>query len=190
VLELSALEAAVESEPERLRRVIEGCARTKLAVVAEDERDRGKRASLNLGHTFAHALETATGYSRYRHGEAVALGLLVALRLSERRLDLDPGVREQLLELLRLQGLEDRFAGPRTAELMGAMGRDKKRRGERRNLTLLRAPGDVAVGCEVPDAELEGAIEELRMGEPSEGGSRAAASPSKSPGGARGALRS
>ena len=58
------------------------CARTKLAVVAADERDGGRRQVLNLGHTVGHAIETVTGYSRYRHGEAVGLGLLAALRLS------------------------------------------------------------------------------------------------------------
>ena len=64
--------------------VILGCVRTKLAVVAEDERDAGRRQVLNLGHTVGHAIEAATGYTRYRHGEAVAIGLLAALRLSGR----------------------------------------------------------------------------------------------------------
>ena len=64
--------------------VILGCVRTKLAVVAEDERDAGRRQVLNLGHTIGHAIESATGYTRYRHGEAVAIGLLAALRLSGR----------------------------------------------------------------------------------------------------------
>ena len=63
-------------------RTILACARTKLAVVAADERDAGRRQVLNLGHTVGHAIETATGYARYRHGEAVGLGLLAALRLS------------------------------------------------------------------------------------------------------------
>ena len=58
------------------------CARTKLEVVAADERDGGLRQVLNLGHTVGHAIETVTGYARYRHGEAVGLGLLAALRLS------------------------------------------------------------------------------------------------------------
>ena len=66
----------------RRRASILACARTKLAVVAADERDGGRRQVLNLGHTVGHAIETATGYARYRHGEAVGLGLLAALRLS------------------------------------------------------------------------------------------------------------
>ena len=78
-------------------RVIFECARTKLAIVAGDERDAGARQLLNLGHTVGHAIETATGYARYRHGEAVGLGLLAALALSgqdelrERARDADAG---------------------------------------------------------------------------------------------------
>ncbi len=64
------------------RDLVLACARTKLAVVARDERDAGRRQVLNLGHTVGHAIETATGYRRYRHGEAVGLGLLAALTLS------------------------------------------------------------------------------------------------------------
>ncbi|HYM55841.1 MAG TPA: bifunctional shikimate kinase/3-dehydroquinate synthase, partial [Solirubrobacteraceae bacterium] len=75
---------AVAAGGEVDERTILACARTKLAVVAADERDAGRRQALNLGHTVGHAIETATGYARYRHGEAVGLGLLAALRLSGR----------------------------------------------------------------------------------------------------------
>ena len=80
--------------------VVLACARTKLAVVAEDERDGGRRQVLNLGHTVGHALETVTGYGRLRHGEAVGLGLLAALRLSGR-----DDLRAQAAELLTAAGL-------------------------------------------------------------------------------------
>ena len=76
------------------------CARTKLAVVAQDERDQGRRQVLNLGHTVGHAIETATGYARYRHGEAVGLGLLAALTLSGQ-----PQLRAETAALLEAHGL-------------------------------------------------------------------------------------
>src|SRR5205085_6586360 len=80
--------------------LILGCLRTKLAVVAEDERDEGRRQVLNLGHTVGHAIEAATGYRRYRHGEAVGMGLLAALRLSGR-----DDLRAEVAELLGARGL-------------------------------------------------------------------------------------
>ena len=82
------------------RDLVLACARTKLAVVARDERDAGRRQVLNLGHTVGHAIETATGYTRYRHGEAVGLGLLAALTLSGQ-----PDLRGEVAELLAARGL-------------------------------------------------------------------------------------
>jgi shikimate kinase/3-dehydroquinate synthase len=159
---LPPLRTVVESDLVTLTRVIEACARTKLSIVAMDERDMGLRAALNLGHTFAHALESATGYGRWRHGEAVGLGLLVALRVSERVAGLDRAVRDDVARLLELQGLPQTFDGPPVAELLDHMARDKKRRDTHRNLVLLRSPGDVAVGAEADEAMLVEGIEELR----------------------------
>jgi shikimate kinase/3-dehydroquinate synthase len=159
---LPPLSEAVASGADSLTRVIEGCARTKLSVVAADERDTGVRAALNLGHTFAHALEAAGGYEQWRHGEAVSLGLLVALRLSEQFAGLDPAVRAEVARLLERERLPRTFAGPSVQDLLEPMGRDKKRRGAQRNLVLLRAPGDVAIGSEVDEDALVQAIEELR----------------------------
>src|SRR4029079_4925171 len=75
--------AIAELDPGDLDELVFACARTKLEVVAADERDAGRRAVVNLGHTVGHAIEAASGYERYRHGEAVGLGLLAALELSE-----------------------------------------------------------------------------------------------------------
>src|SRR5204862_3816111 len=69
-------------DPGGIDDVIFACVRTKLEIVAADERDSGRRAAPNLGHTIGQAIEAASGYDRYRHGEAVGLGLLAALRLS------------------------------------------------------------------------------------------------------------
>ncbi|HEX8105267.1 MAG TPA: 3-dehydroquinate synthase family protein, partial [Solirubrobacteraceae bacterium] len=139
------------------RDLVLACARTKLAVVAEDERDAGRRQVLNLGHTVGHAIETATGYARYRHGEAVALGLLAALTLSERH-----GLRAEVAGLLHARGLPTRLAPEVDLEaVQAAVAGDKKRRGGRVGFVLVDAPGDVRTGCPVGADELRGALEEL-----------------------------
>jgi shikimate kinase/3-dehydroquinate synthase len=142
------------------RDLVLACARTKLAVVAEDERDGGRRQALNLGHTVGHAIETVTGYTRYRHGEAVGLGLLAALRLS------DAGeLRDEVAELLRAAGLPTALdAGIDLEEVATATARDKKRRGGRVGFVLVDAPGSVRTGCPVGDDELRAALRELAAG--------------------------
>jgi shikimate kinase/3-dehydroquinate synthase len=137
-------------------RTILECARLKLAVVAEDERDAGRRQVLNLGHTVGHAIETATGYARYRHGEAVGLGLLAALRLSEQG-----ELRAQVRELLLAHDLPVALDGAAVEEVVAAVAHDKKRIGAFTPFVLVSAPGDVRVGCEVSAEELGAAVTEL-----------------------------
>ncbi len=136
--------------------VILGCARAKLAIVAADERDAGERQKLNLGHTVGHAIEQATSYRRYRHGEAVGLGLLAALRLSGQE-----ALRAEVAGLLAGRGLPVTLeADP--AAVVEATARDKKRLGaERVPFVLVDAPGKVRTGRPVADAELRAAVEEL-----------------------------
>jgi shikimate kinase / 3-dehydroquinate synthase len=132
------------------------CARTKLAVVAADERDAGARQALNLGHTVGHAIETASGYARYRHGEAVGLGLLAALRLSGRE-----RLRAQVRELLDGRGLPVTLADVPVELVVAATARDKKRLGAEVPFVLLDEPGEVRIGCEVRPRELRDAVAEL-----------------------------
>jgi shikimate kinase/3-dehydroquinate synthase len=136
--------------------VILGCLRTKLAAVAADERDDGRRQVLNLGHTVGHALEAATGYRRLRHGEAVALGLLSALRLSRQA-----ELRDEVASLLRARGLAERLEGVDPGEVVALVERDKKRRGGSVPFVLVEAPGEVSPGHAVADAELRAAVEEV-----------------------------
>jgi shikimate kinase/3-dehydroquinate synthase len=137
-------------------RMIFACARTKLAVVAADERDAGARQALNLGHTVAHAIETATGYARYRHGEVVGLGLLAALRLSGQ-----DELRAQVRELLLERGLPVTFDGTSVEHVLEAIARDKKRIAAGVPFVLLGAPGEVRIGCEVGAEDLRAAVAEL-----------------------------
>ena len=133
-----------------------GCARTKLAVVRADERDGGRRQVLNLGHTVGHAIETVTGYARFRHGEAVGLGLLVALRLSGQ-----DALRDEVEGLLMAVGLPTRMDAVDPAAVVAATSRDKKRTGERTPFVLVDGPGAVRYGVAVAPDALLGAVQEL-----------------------------
>jgi shikimate kinase/3-dehydroquinate synthase len=140
------------------RDLVLACARTKLAVVARDERDAGRRQVLNLGHTVGHAIETATGYRRYRHGEAVGLGLLAALTLSGQ-----PELRGEVLELLAARGLPTALDGAVDVEaVVAAVQRDKKRRGGRVGFVVVEAPGDVRTGVPVAESDVRAALGGLR----------------------------
>jgi shikimate kinase/3-dehydroquinate synthase len=137
--------------------IIAACALTKLRVVAADERDGGLRQVLNLGHTVAHAIETVTRYAVYRHGEAVALGLLAALRLSGQ-----DELRAEVRELLGARGLPVTLTEADPDTVVMATARDKKRVGEGPvPFVLLDAPGEARPGCVVANRDLVAAVREL-----------------------------
>ena len=124
-------------DPAGLDDVVFACARYKCEVVAADERDGGLRHVLNLGHTVGHAIEAASGYSRYRHGEAVGLGLLAALRLSEA-----PELRDEVEGILRRHGLPVSLdSGDRGRRRARGTARDKKRTAAGVGFVLLSEPG-------------------------------------------------
>lgn len=137
-------------------RTIVACARTKLEVVATDERDSGARQVLNLGHTIGHAIETATDYDRYLHGEAVGLGLLAALRLSGK-----DDLRQRLAELMRSKGLPTSMGEVSVRDVIAGTRRDKKRIGKHVPFVLVKDPGDVEIGQEVRGVDLYAAVMEL-----------------------------
>jgi shikimate kinase/3-dehydroquinate synthase len=137
--------------------VVTACARTKLRIVASDERDAGVRQTLNLGHTVGHAIEAVTGYAAYRHGEAVALGLLAALRLSG-----NPDLRDEVADLLRAHGLPTGLTDVDPDAVVMATARDKKRMGEGPvPFVLLPEPGDPRPGTPVAPRDLIAAVREL-----------------------------
>jgi shikimate kinase / 3-dehydroquinate synthase len=137
--------------------IVAACARTKLRIVARDERDAGLRQVLNLGHTVAHAVETATGYSRYRHGEAVGLGLLAALRLSGQ-----PELLGEVKALLEARGLPTRLDGADPDAVVAATAADKKRIDSGPvPFVLLEGPGEPRTGCRIDVSELRAVVREF-----------------------------
>ncbi len=144
-------------DPEVLGDLVFACARCKCEVVAADERDAGQRAVLNLGHTVGHAIEAASGYSRYRHGEAVGLGLLAALRLSGAS-----ELRGAVESILRRHGLPATLDPAVDIELtLAALQRDKKRTADGVGFVLLSEPGAPRTGELVDPAKVRAAVEEL-----------------------------
>jgi 3-dehydroquinate synthase len=145
--------AAIERLPLRaaspeLPAVIRRCCAIKAAVVAADERElaaEGGRALLNLGHTFAHAIEQVSGYGVYLHGEAVAIGLVAAAELSHRLGAIGAGEVGRIEAVLAAHGLPGRLRAPLPlAELLAAAGRDKKVRAGRLRFVVLRSVGAAA----------------------------------------------
>ena len=136
------------ADPELVR----SAAAYKCAICLRDPHDRGERAVLNLGHTFAHALEAAAGYRGVTHGQAVALGLLAALRLS----GADTAPVDEVLRPKRVRVDRERA--------WEALRRDKKSRDGRVRLVLLEAPGRPVHGVERPDAEVRAALDALIEG--------------------------
>jgi shikimate kinase/3-dehydroquinate synthase len=128
--------------------MIRAAAAFKCAVVLSDPYEHGRRAILNLGHTFGHALEAASDYA-LPHGEGVALGLLAALRLSGQPTE----VVEELLAPRQVRVDRERA--------WTALGRDKKGKEGRPRLVLLRAPGEPVYDMEVPDREVRAALDSL-----------------------------
>jgi 3-dehydroquinate synthase len=137
-----------------LIRLIARSCEIKAMVVAQDEREQNLRAILNFGHTFGHAIEAATDYSRYLHGEAVALGMLIATDLSCRLGMIDTDVTRRLRALLEAAGLPTeppRTGGARALELMQM---DKKVLDGSIRLVLLERLGKAAIVGRYPHEAL------------------------------------
>ena len=126
-LERLAREGTRRARPERIAPLVRSAAEAKARTVEKDERDQGARLALNFGHTVGHALEAATGYRRYLHGEAVAIGMAAALRLSVLEAALDPVDAMEAVALLARLGLPTRLAREPGKAFWDALARDKKR---------------------------------------------------------------
>jgi 3-dehydroquinate synthase len=133
--------------------VTESC-RIKAEIVAADEREAGERALLNFGHTFGHAIEAGVGYGEWLHGEAVAAGMVLAAKLSERLGLIADADVARLRALLQRAGLPVEAPALGAARYLALMGHDKKVVGGSMRFVLLDALGSARVGSGIPDADL------------------------------------
>ena len=142
---------------ERLAEAVEKCALAKARIIGDDVRDRsGRRALLNLGHSFGHAIEAAAGLGTVLHGEAVAIGMVLALRFSAELGHCDPGEARRLAELLARAGLPTTLGEARVTgqALLHHIAHDKKNEGGAITLVLARGIGRAFVQRNVPRERL------------------------------------
>ncbi|MGF1471903.1 MAG: 3-dehydroquinate synthase [Rubrobacteraceae bacterium] len=154
--DLGLIRAAKTGDEDALRTLVRHSIRFKAEVVADDERESGRRAILNYGHTIGHGLEAAAGYD-LAHGEAISCGMIAAARLSANEFGEDlTGFHE---ELLTSANLPTKLSGIKSDQVVAAMGRDKKRRGGEHRFVLLEALGSPVWDVPVGEAEARAAIE-------------------------------
>ncbi|MDH3619645.1 MAG: 3-dehydroquinate synthase [Gammaproteobacteria bacterium] len=137
-------------DADALAHAIRRCCELKAEVVAEDERESGRRAILNFGHTFGHAIEHCQGYGEWLHGEAVAAGMIMAARLS----GLDDHDVVRLTSLVAAAGLPTEPPAIVPDDWLSAMGMDKKVQGRQLRFVLLDTLGDARVSSEYDDGRL------------------------------------
>ncbi len=150
----SHMDVLLAGEPAALAHVIRRSCEIKAEIVRRDEREEGDRALLNLGHTFGHAVESATGYTRWLHGEAVGAGLLMAAAMSQECGLVSAQDLTRLRHLLERTGLPTRIDGVSPSAALDHMRIDKKVKAGRMRLVLLRSIGDSFVTADYSEPAL------------------------------------
>ena len=152
------LEALIARDADALAAAVQRSCELKAEIVAEDERESGRRALLNFGHTFGHAIEHCQGYGEWLHGEAVAAGMVMAAQLSAN----DAAFAGRIEKLLERAGLPTRPPAIAANDLLAAMSLDKKVQGKQLRFVLLRSLGDAFVTSDYDTARLETVLEASR----------------------------
>ena len=157
------LDKLLTHDAEALAFAIHRSCRNKAEVVIADERESGVRATLNLGHTFGHAIETGMGYGAWLHGEAIAAGMVMAADLSQRLKWLTAAENMRIEKLIKRARLPVRAPGSLSpARFLELMAVDKKVQDGRLRLVLLRHLGEAVVTDECPRGELEKTLTSMR----------------------------
>lgn len=160
---LTTLPAIFDRAPDAVEPIVAESTRIKAAVVGADEREAGPRRVLNFGHTAGHALEAITKYRRFRHGEAIAYGMLVAAELAVRRKVLDPADRAALTTLIAHMGPMPAIADLSASDASDAIRRDKKVVAGKLHFVLPVAIGKVEIVDDVSQRELVRALKAVGM---------------------------
>ncbi|MBI4591399.1 MAG: 3-dehydroquinate synthase [Candidatus Rokubacteria bacterium] len=145
-----------------LERIIAGSCRLKGRIVEADEREGGLRAALNYGHTVGHALEAATQFSKWLHGEAVSLGIVAAARIAERMGLADAETGERQVRLLRHLGLPVGFSAPAPEAIVQAIGSDKKARDGKVPFVLAPRIGEFRLVFDIPPDLIAAVLAEIQ----------------------------
>ena len=150
------LDELLANKAEAVAHIVRRSCEIKAMIVARDEREeRGDRALLNLGHTFGHAVESATGYRKWLHGEAVGAGLVMSAAMSRELGLVSPEELVRVHTLIERAGLPTRSAGVAPEMVLEHMRIDKKVLGGRLRLVLLRRIGNAFMTADYPDDALE-----------------------------------
>jgi 3-dehydroquinate synthase len=147
--------ALLDLDPDAIAYAVQRCCEIKAEVVAEDEREAGRRALLNFGHTFGHAIEHCLGYGEWLHGEAVAAGMVMAAQLS----GIDSDELNRLQNLLESAGLPTKPPAVGAQAMLDAMGMDKKVLQKKLRFVLLGKLGSAHVSSDVDPLLLEKVLE-------------------------------
>ncbi|MEW5249562.1 3-dehydroquinate synthase [Microbulbifer discodermiae] len=153
------MEELLRRDTQILAHAVQLCCRAKATVVAEDEREQGRRAILNFGHTFGHAIESVQGYGQWLHGEAVAAGMVMAAELSRLQGYIDAELVARIRTLLQRAGLPQEAPEDMAREdFFTAMAVDKKVVDGRLRLVLLRRLGEAMVVDDTPRERIAEAL--------------------------------
>jgi len=155
----ASMDRLLARDPAALARAIRRSCEIKAEIVGRDEREQGERALLNLGHTFGHAIESATGYSSWLHGEAVGAGLAMAAAMSKACGTLGAEEVERVRMLLERAGLPVAARGVPPERVLAHMRIDKKVKAGRVRLVLLEGIGDSYVTGDYSDDDLRATVE-------------------------------
>jgi 3-dehydroquinate synthase len=149
-------------EPEHLNRVVKTCCAIKGRVVEEDEREAGLRAILNFGHTIGHALEALTNYNVYKHGEAIAIGMVAACRIAVRMGMFSEAEAGRVTELVLKANLPHRIAKLEAEDILEKLKKDKKVRDSKVRFVLPEKIGRVVIRDDVSRAVIQDVLNEMR----------------------------